>query len=149
MHFNALFIIFQTATPFSHIFFKHQTKPILTLFSPPMSFKQNTVTLLLPRDATVADALEELRSHVQLSSPTAPLRMMEIFHHRIYKIFQPHEPINTINDQYWTIRAEVIAFDDYVTLGGEQAAKDAGKWRLEGKEYIVKDGDVIHFRFNV
>lgn len=47
------------------------------------------------------------------------------------------------------IRAEVIAFDDYVTLGGEQAAKDAGKWRLEGKEYVVKDGDVIHFRFNV
>ena len=47
------------------------------------------------------------------------------------------------------IRAEVIAFDDYVSLGGEQAAKDAGKWRLEGKEYIVKDGDVIHFRFNV
>jgi len=47
------------------------------------------------------------------------------------------------------IRAEVVAFDDYVNLGGEQAAKDAGKWRLEGKEYIVKDGDVIHFRFNV
>jgi len=47
------------------------------------------------------------------------------------------------------IRAEVIAFDDFVSLGGEQAAKDAGKWRLEGKEYIVKDGDVIHFRFNV
>ncbi len=47
------------------------------------------------------------------------------------------------------IRAEVIGYDDYVTLGGEQAAKDAGKWRLEGKEYIVKDGDVIHFRFNV
>ena len=47
------------------------------------------------------------------------------------------------------IRAEVVAFDEYVTLGGEQAAKDAGKWRLEGKEYIVKDGDVIHFRFNV
>ena len=47
------------------------------------------------------------------------------------------------------IRAEVIAFDDYVTLGGEQAAKEAGKWRLEGKEYIVKDGDVIQFRFNV
>ena len=47
------------------------------------------------------------------------------------------------------IRAEVIAFDDFVTLGGEQAAKDAGKWRLEGKDYVVKDGDVIHFRFNV
>jgi len=47
------------------------------------------------------------------------------------------------------IRAEVIAYNDYVELGGEQGAKDAGKWRLEGKEYIVKDGDVIHFRFNV
>ena len=47
------------------------------------------------------------------------------------------------------IRAEVIAYDDFITLGGEQGAKDAGKWRLEGKEYIVQDGDVIHFRFNV
>lgn len=47
------------------------------------------------------------------------------------------------------IRAEVIGYNDYITLGGEQAAKDAGKWRLEGKDYIVKDGDVIHFRFNV
>ncbi|WMS87066.1 redox-regulated ATPase YchF [Pleionea litopenaei] len=47
------------------------------------------------------------------------------------------------------IRAEVIAYNDYVELGGEQGAKDAGKWRLEGKDYIVKDGDVIHFRFNV
>ncbi|WP_355660801.1 redox-regulated ATPase YchF [Halomonas salifodinae] len=47
------------------------------------------------------------------------------------------------------IRAEVIGYDDYVALGGEQGAKDAGKWRLEGKEYVVKDGDVIHFRFNV
>jgi ribosome-binding ATPase len=47
------------------------------------------------------------------------------------------------------IRAEVIAFADYVTHNGEQGAKDAGKWRLEGKEYVVEDGDVIHFRFNV
>jgi len=47
------------------------------------------------------------------------------------------------------IRAEVIAYEDFVSLGGEQGAKDAGKWRLEGKEYIVRDGDVIHFRFNV
>ncbi|CAD5251043.1 MULTISPECIES: redox-regulated ATPase YchF [Halomonadaceae] len=47
------------------------------------------------------------------------------------------------------IRAEVVAYEDFVSLGGEQAAKDAGKWRLEGKEYIVKDGDVVHFRFNV
>lgn len=47
------------------------------------------------------------------------------------------------------IRAEVIAYDDYVRFDGESGAKEAGKWRLEGKEYIVKDGDVIFFRFNV
>ena len=47
------------------------------------------------------------------------------------------------------IRAEVIGYDDFVAGKGEQGAKDAGKWRLEGKEYIVHDGDVIHFRFNV
>lgn len=47
------------------------------------------------------------------------------------------------------IRAEVVAYDDYVTHSGEAGAKDAGKWRLEGKEYTVQDGDVIHFRFNV
>ena len=47
------------------------------------------------------------------------------------------------------IRAEVIAYDDFVALGGEQAAKDAGKMRLEGRDYRVKDGDVILFRFNV
>lgn len=47
------------------------------------------------------------------------------------------------------IRAEVIAYNDFITYKGEQGAKDAGKWRLEGKEYVVADGDVIHFRFNV
>ena len=47
------------------------------------------------------------------------------------------------------IRAEVIAFNEYVNHKGEQGSKEAGKMRLEGKEYIVKDGDVMHFRFNV
>ena len=47
------------------------------------------------------------------------------------------------------IRAEVIAFDDFVASGGEQGAKEKGLMRLEGKEYVVKDGDVMHFRFNV
>ncbi|MEL6799160.1 MAG: redox-regulated ATPase YchF [Pseudomonadota bacterium] len=46
------------------------------------------------------------------------------------------------------IRAETIGYEDYVTLGGEQAAKDAGKMRAEGKGYVVKDGDVLHFLFN-
>lgn len=47
------------------------------------------------------------------------------------------------------IRAEVVAYDDFIEFNGESGAKDAGKWRLEGKEYRVKDGDVVHFRFNV
>ena len=47
------------------------------------------------------------------------------------------------------IKAEVISYDDYVTYGSEAACRDAGKLRIEGKEYVVKDGDVMHFRFNV
>ncbi|GAB4349704.1 MAG: redox-regulated ATPase YchF [Gammaproteobacteria bacterium] len=47
------------------------------------------------------------------------------------------------------IRAEVVAYQDFIACNGEQGAKEAGKWRLEGKDYIVQDGDVIHFRFNV
>lgn len=47
------------------------------------------------------------------------------------------------------IRAEVTAYDDYISCGGETGAKTAGKLRLEGKEYVVKEGDVMHFRFNV
>ncbi|WDD97727.1 redox-regulated ATPase YchF [Thalassomonas actiniarum] len=47
------------------------------------------------------------------------------------------------------IRAEVISYDDFIEFNGEAGAKEAGKWRLEGKEYPVKDGDVVHFRFNV
>ncbi len=47
------------------------------------------------------------------------------------------------------IRAEVVAYEDFVKYKGENGAKDAGKWRLEGKEYVVQDGDVMHFRFNV
>ena len=47
------------------------------------------------------------------------------------------------------IRAEIVAYNDYLQGNGEQGAKEAGKWRLEGKDYIVQDGDIIHFRFNV
>ena len=47
------------------------------------------------------------------------------------------------------IRAEVIKYDDFVSLGSEQAVKEAGKMGVEGKEYVVGDGDVMHFRFNV
>ncbi len=47
------------------------------------------------------------------------------------------------------IRAEVVSYDDFIACGGEQGAKDAGKWRLEGKDYVMQEGDVVHFRFNV
>ncbi|WP_299022702.1 redox-regulated ATPase YchF [uncultured Photobacterium sp.] len=47
------------------------------------------------------------------------------------------------------IRAEVVGYDHFIEFKGESGAKEAGKWRLEGKDYIVKDGDVVHFRFNV
>jgi len=47
------------------------------------------------------------------------------------------------------IRAEVVSYDDFTEHNGEQGAKEAGRWRLEGKDYIVQDGDVVHFRFNV
>ena len=47
------------------------------------------------------------------------------------------------------IRAECVAYDDFIQYNGESGAKEAGKWRLEGKTYIVQDGDVLHFRFNV
>jgi ribosome-binding ATPase YchF (GTP1/OBG family) len=47
------------------------------------------------------------------------------------------------------IRAETIAYDDYVAHGGEAGSRDAGKLRLEGRDYVVADGDVMHFRFNL
>lgn len=47
------------------------------------------------------------------------------------------------------IRAEVIKYDDFVNLGSENAVKEAGKMSVEGKEYVVQDGDIMHFRFNV
>ena len=47
------------------------------------------------------------------------------------------------------IRAETIAYDDYIKYQGEAGARDAGRLRLEGKDYVVKEGDVLHFRFNV
>ena len=47
------------------------------------------------------------------------------------------------------IKAEVIGYEEFVSLNGEKGAKEAGKMRLEGKEYVVQDGDVVHFKFNV
>ena len=76
---------------------------------------------------------KEVRAWTVRSGATAP-QAASVFHTDFEKGF---------------IRAEVIGFDDFVEGGGEAGAKEAGKWRLEGKDYLVQDGDVVHFRFNV
>ncbi|OWM79007.1 hypothetical protein CDL15_Pgr003178 [Punica granatum] len=62
----------------------------------------------LPKQSTVGDVLDELKKKVELSHPDAELRLLEVFYHKIYKIFPPSEKIENINDQYWTLRAEEI-----------------------------------------
>ncbi|XVE75807.1 hypothetical protein DITRI_Ditri12bG0121700 [Diplodiscus trichospermus] len=62
----------------------------------------------LPKQSTVGDVIDELKTKVELSHPKAELRLLEVFYHKIYKIFPPSEKIENINDQYWTLRAEEI-----------------------------------------
>ncbi|XP_070051088.1 ubiquitin C-terminal hydrolase 12 isoform X1 [Nicotiana tomentosiformis] len=62
----------------------------------------------LPKQSTVGDVLNEIKSKVELSHPNAELRLLEVFYHKIYKIFPLTEKIENINDQYWTLRAEEI-----------------------------------------
>lgn len=62
----------------------------------------------LPKQSTVGDVINELKTKVELSHPNAELRLLEVFYHKIYKIFAPNEKIENINDQYWTLRAEEI-----------------------------------------
>ncbi|KAG8646912.1 ubiquitin C-terminal hydrolase 12 [Manihot esculenta] len=62
----------------------------------------------LPKQSTVGDVINELRTKVELSHPNAELRLLEVFYHKIYKIFPHNEKIENINDQYWTLRAEEI-----------------------------------------
>jgi len=77
--------------------------------------------------------VKEVRSWTVRKNSTAP-KAAAVIHNDFEKGF---------------IRAEVIAYEDFVSCGGEAKAKDAGKMRLEGKDYIVQDGDIMHFRFNV
>ncbi|KAK4778356.1 hypothetical protein SAY87_018543 [Trapa incisa] len=65
-------------------------------------------TIRLPKHSTVGDVLNDLKTKVELSHPNAELRLLEVFYHKIYKIFSPNEKIENINDQYWTLRAEEI-----------------------------------------
>ncbi|QCD79175.1 ubiquitin carboxyl-terminal hydrolase 7 [Vigna unguiculata] len=65
-------------------------------------------TIRLPKQSTVGDVLDDLKTKVELSYPEAELRLLEVFYHKIYKVFPPNEKIENINDQYWTLRAEQI-----------------------------------------
>ncbi|KAM1369550.1 hypothetical protein ACFX2I_040018 [Malus domestica] len=65
-------------------------------------------TIRLPKQSTVGDVIDDLKTKVELSHPNAELRLLEVFYHKIYKIFPPNEKIENINDQYWTLRAEEI-----------------------------------------
>ncbi|KAJ9189312.1 hypothetical protein P3X46_000622 [Hevea brasiliensis] len=65
-------------------------------------------TIRLPKQSTVADVINDLKTKVELSHPNTELRLLEVFYHKIYKIFPPNEKIENINDQYWTLRAEEI-----------------------------------------
>ena len=64
-------------------------------------------------------------------------------------LHQHLQGVGLTTEQLESIRAQTIAFDDFIAFKGEQGAKDAGKMRAEGKEYVVKDGDVLNFLFNV
>ncbi|CAL9077680.1 unnamed protein product [Musa acuminata var. zebrina] len=65
-------------------------------------------SIRLPKNSTVADVINDLKTKVELSHPDAELRLLEVFYHKIYKIFPLGEKIENINDQYWTLRAEEI-----------------------------------------
>ncbi|XP_058743179.1 ubiquitin C-terminal hydrolase 13-like isoform X6 [Vicia villosa] len=65
-------------------------------------------TIRLPKQSTVGDVLDDIKTKVELSRPDAELRLLEVFYHKIYKVFPPNEKIENINDQYWTLRAEEI-----------------------------------------
>ncbi|XP_069147745.1 ubiquitin C-terminal hydrolase 13-like isoform X11 [Solanum lycopersicum] len=67
-----------------------------------------TYTIRLPKQSTVGDVINDLKTKVELSNPDAELRLLEVFYHKIYKIFPTSEKIENINDQYWTLRAEEI-----------------------------------------
>ncbi|XP_019097300.1 PREDICTED: 26S protease regulatory subunit 8 homolog B-like [Camelina sativa] len=62
----------------------------------------------LPKHSTVGDVINELKTKVELSHPDAELRLLEVFYHKIYKIFPSTERVENINDQYWTLRAEEV-----------------------------------------
>ncbi|KAI5394667.1 ubiquitin C-terminal hydrolase 12 [Lathyrus oleraceus] len=74
--------------------------------------KDEVMIIRLPKHSTVADVINDLKSKVDLSHPDAELRLLEVFNHKIYKIFHVNENIENINDHYWTLRAEEVPEDE-------------------------------------
>ena len=110
------------------------------LFLEDLGLKESGVTKLI----RTAYTLLELETYF-----TAGVKEVRAWtYHRGYKAPQAAGVIHTDFEKGF-IRAEVIKYNDFVTLGSEQACKEAGKMAVEGKEYIVQDGDIMHFRFNV
>eukprot|EP00250_Pteridium_aquilinum_P017737 c23759_g1_i1 orf=877-4185(-) len=68
----------------------------------------SVLSIRLPKQSTIGDVINELKGKVELSNPQAELRILEVFYHKIYKVFSVNEKIENINDQYWTLRAEEI-----------------------------------------
>ena len=94
----------------------------------------------------IHSAYKLLNLHTYFTAGVQEVRAWTI--HEGWKAPQAASVIHTDFEKGF-IKAEVIAYDDYIQLGSEAACRDAGKLRIEGKEYVVKDGDVMHFRFNV
>ncbi|KAK6926479.1 MATH/TRAF domain, partial [Dillenia turbinata] len=83
-------------------------KTLKVVFHPATKDEVVIHTIRLPRQSTVGDVINDLKTKVELSHPNAELRLLEVFYHKIYKIFPLNEKIENINDQYWTLRAEEI-----------------------------------------
>jgi hypothetical protein len=105
---------------------------------------------------TLADwnATRELVRELRLKRMTAQLevkRLTDVLNAGFRDVTLPADQLSGLHTDFEKgfIRAETIAFDDFVRCHGEHGAREAGKLRLEGTDYVVQDGDVMHFRFNV
>ncbi|XP_068651292.1 ubiquitin C-terminal hydrolase 12-like isoform X1 [Aristolochia californica] len=124
--------------------FHHATKDEVVIHS-----------IRLPKQSTVGDVINDLKTKVELSHPNAELRLLEVFYHKIYKIFPPNEKIENINDQYWTLRAEEIP-EEEKNLGPHDRlihvyhfTKDASQNQMQVQNFgepfflIIREGETL------
>ncbi|KAF9595405.1 hypothetical protein IFM89_000323 [Coptis chinensis] len=124
--------------------FHHATKDEVVIHS-----------IRLPKQSTVGDVINDLKTKVELSHPNAELRLLEVFYHKIYKIFPASEKIENINDQYWTLRAEEIP-EEEKNLGAHDRlihvyhfTKESSQNQLQVQNFgepfflIIRDGETL------